>query len=798
MLRNYFNTAIRNILKNKIFSVINVLGLSIGMAACLLILHYINYEKSYEHFHQRSDQLYRVTVDSYNGSELVVQDAETHPVLGPELKEKFPEVLDFVRMHDDELVKIKVGDKLYKETRLYFADPSAFDLFSIEILEGDPKAAFHIPFKIALSSNLAALYFGSTDIVGKTIQLPNEGELVDVEIVGVYESLPSNTHLKFNALVSFSTLKKSGYDPGWNGNNEFTYLLMQKGTDLQAFNDKLVKYSAALNDKIENSIFVAEPMNDIHLYSNKTYEPETNGDAKTIYFLLVVAFFIIVIAWVNYLNLSTARSAERAKEVGVRKVVGSSRLNLIWQFLLESAVINIAAMVLTLIVVQISLPYFIELSGQPLPRFIFTGFSIWVIIALLIVGTILSGLYPALALSAFQPVAVIKGKLKSSNHGFWLRRGLVVFQFIITVILIAGTFAVFQQLNFLRSRDLGMKIDEILVVEAPLTIDNDSINQQRMSVLKSQWRQRSEVQNISNSGSVPGLAHKYLNSTTGVSITGVNSDQNHHTFYHFGIDASFIETLGLGLVEGRNFTDKEKNSDQLILNEEAARLLGFENAADAVGKKINFGKTETVIGVIKNYHHHYLKLSVAPIIYWYKPNGYFTCLDIKTNDIHATLNAVKTDFEKVFPNSTFTYFFLDEKFNQQYAADVRFGKVFGLFATLAIVIACLGLFGLSSFTALQRTKEIGIRKVLGASVPGILVLLSRDYMKLLLIAVVVAVPLANYLIIEWLNNFAVKINVQWWLLALPCVLVGVVAILSVSSQSIRAATINPVDSLKHE
>lgn len=799
MLKNYLKTAIRNILKNKIFSLINVMGLSIGMAACLLILHYVNFEKSYENFHKNADQLYRVTVDRYSDGELEVQDAETHPVLGPLLKEKFPEVLDFVRMHDEELVKLRAGDKVYGESRLYFADPSAFELFSLEVLHGNPAAAFDIPWKVALTRNLAELYFGTTDVVGKTIKAPGGDEMVEAEIVGVFENLPPNTHLKFNILISFSTLKKIGYDPEWQGNNEFTYLLMQKGTDLQQFNEKLSEFSEGLMDKIGADRFVAEPMKDIHLYSNKTYEAEVNGDARSVYFLMIVALFIVLIAWVNYLNLSTARAVERAKEVGVRKVVGSSRINLIWQFLFESAIINLMAMVFALILVHISIPYFIELSGQPLPASVFTKFTVWIILGLLLGGTLLSGLYPALVLSSFQPVLVIKGKLRNSSHGFWLRKGLVVFQFIITVILIAGTFAVIKQLDYMRAQDLGINIDEVLVVETPMTMDNDSTMQRHMAVLKNKWKQLNEIQNVSNAGSIPGLPHKYLSSTSGTRVVGENSENNEYTYYHFGVDASFIPTLGLELIEGRNFTDKEKNENQLILNEESVRLLGFKSAAQAVGAKIRFGgEIRTIIGVIKNYHHHYLKLSVDPFVYWYEPDGYFTCIDLQTDDIHATLEAVRSEFERVFPNSTFNYFFLDDKFNQQYAADIQFGRVFGIFATLAIFIACLGLFGLSSFTALQRTKEIGVRKVLGASISNILVLLSKDYLKLLLIAMVVAVPLANYLITEWLDNFATRINVHWWLFIIPCVLVTAVAILSVGSQSIKAATIDPVKSLKYE
>lgn len=799
MLRNYFITALRNILKNKVFSLINIFGLSVGLAACLLILHYVRYEKSYEGFHQKAGQLYRVTLDSYHDGKLVVQDAETPPVLGPLLKEKYPEVLDFVRMHDEEVVWVKADNKVYKETRLYFADPSIFDLFSIEILHGNPAPVFDVPWKVALNRNLAELYFGTTEATGKTIRLSGGDEPVEAEIVGVFEDLPPNTHLKLNMLVSFSTLKKIGYDPGWDANNEFTYLLMQEGVDLTSFNEKLNEFSFAVGDQTGTERYVAEPMRDIHLYSNKTYEPETNGDARSVYFLMVVAFFIVIIAWVNYLNLSVTRAMERAREVGVRKVAGSSRLDLIWQFLIESSIINFIAMACALIMVQLSLPGFISLSGQPLPKTIFMPSTIGIIAALLLGGIILSGLYPALVLSSFEPVAVLKGKLRHAPHGFWLRKGLVIFQFVITVVLIAGTFAVVQQLNYMRSQDLGINIDEVLVVEAPFTTDLDSVHLQQLSALRNQWKQLSGVQNVSSAGSIPGLPHKYLSSIRGLHIIGENAEDNEYTYYHFGVDASFIPTLGLEIIEGRNFADREKNEDQVILNEESVRLLGLQSAGDAVGKKIQInGEERTIIGVIRDYHHHSLKLSVDPFIYWYQKDNYFMCLDLNTPNLQAAMDDINREFEKLFPDNTMSYFFLDDKFNQQYAADIQFGKVFGIFASLAIIIACLGLFGLSSFTALQRTKEIGVRKAMGASVTNILVLLSADYLKLLVISILVAIPLANYLITEWLNNFAARINVQWWLFFVPCLLVTVVAILSVSSQSIKAATVDPVKSLKYE
>lgn len=790
-------------LKHKLFSMLNILGLSIAMAACLLILHYVKFENSYENFHQNAENIFRVTLDSYNGEELVVQDAEMYPLAGPALKDRYPEVLDHVRLQDQESMRsfmFKVGDVLFHHSKIFFADASVFNVFSFDILAGNPEERLQAPWTIVLTRSLAESYFGSIDILGKTVQIKANGELKDLEVVGVIEDSPPNTHIKFNAFISYETIVQVGYKPGWNGNNEFCYLLMAPNTNIAEFNHKLKFFvKEELKGKIQHELFVAERLTDIHLFSHKTYEAEANGDSQIVYFLLLVALFIMVIAWVNYLNLSTARAVARAREVGIRKVMGSSKRYLVGQFLFESALINLISLSLAIGIVLLSLPFFIELSGQALPRAIASNTDFWILLlGLFITGTVLSGFYPALVLSSFQPVTVLKGNLKNSKHGYLLRQGLVVFQFVITVVLIAGTFAVFTQLDFLRNEELGLNMDQVMIVEAPLTLDTGSVKLEKMKVLKNQWNNLADVNSVASTGAIPGLAHKYLNSTVGVNIIGENSDRNNYTYYHFGVDASLISTLGLKLAAGGNFQEKEKNNGQIILNEQAARLIGFKSPQDAIGKRIKFGNEWTVIGVLENYHHHSLKMEVDPFIYWFREYNGYLCLDLKTQNIKSTIAQVEADFKEMYPGSPFNYYFLDDKFNQQYVADQQFGQVFGFFASMAIFIACLGLFGLSSYTVLQRTKEIGVRKVLGASVPNILVLLSKDYLRLLLIAIIVGIPVSNYLIIEWLNNFAARVIIHWWFYVLPAFIVVFIAILAVSSQTLKAATNEPVDALKYE
>ncbi len=800
MLKNYFKITIRNILKHKLYSLVNILGFSIGMAACFLIIHYVSFETNYESHHENIDNIFRVTLQGFNGNELVMEDAEMYPLLPPLLKDKYPEVIEAVRLHDNESTTFKSGDQMHLQTKVYFSDPSLFSIFSFEKILGDPQKGLEDPWTVVLTESLAIKYFGNTDVLDKSLQVVTGGGLKDLKIVGVISDSPANTHIKFEAIVSYETLIQSGYEPSWNGNNEFCYLLMQPNTSVAEFNKKLDELIASdLEGKIEGEKFIAQKMADIHLYSDKTYEPETNGDAKSVYFMLVVAIFIITIAWVNYLNLASARAVERAKEVGIRKVVGSSRIFLIIQFIFESCLINLISLIFACGIAQIALPYFIELSGQDLSPIIYNSQYFWLLILLMFtIGSIVSGLYPALVLSSFKPVVVLKGKLSSSKHGYWLRQSLVVFQFMITVILIAGTFSVFNQLNFLRTQDLGIAMDQVLVVETPITLDTGKVRLNKMLVLKNKWENQANIKSVSSMDAIPGLSHSHLSSTSGVSIFGENEDQNNYTYYHFGVDASFIPTLNLQLVAGENFREKEDRGEHLIINEKACRLIGFKSPEDAIGKKIRFGGEATILGVIKNFHHHSLKVEVDPFIYWYRPYNSYLCINLNTSALKTTIQQVKADFKEIYKDSSFKYYFLDEKFNEQYAADIQFGKVFGLFASLAIFIACLGLFGLSSFTALQRTKEIGVRKVLGASVPTILLLLSKDYVKLLVIAIIIGVPIANYMITEWLNSFATRIDLHWWYFLPPILIVLIVAVIAVSGQSIKAATGNPVKALRYE
>jgi putative ABC transport system permease protein len=512
----------------------------------------------------------------------------------------------------------------------------------------------------------------------------------------------------------------------------------------------------------------------------------------------VIALFILLIAWVNYVNLATARSVERAKEVGIKKAVGCSRWQLMGQFLFESFAINVIAIGLALVLVYLSFAAFRNLSGQPLTfRLLFDPYFLLTMGGLLLFGTLLSGLYPAFVLSSFRPVAAMKGISRSSTHGRRLRQGLVVFQFLASVVLMVGTFTVFQQLDFMRQQALGMDINQVLVVDIPLDIRTDSLARAQVRALQQEWNRLPGVESVAGADAVPGMGYNFLSSTTGVRRTGQDQQSNQFTYYFHRIDDQWMNTLGVKLVAGQGFQPGSDNRKKVIVNEEAVRLIGFEDAENALGQIITFDSS-VIIGVAQDYHYLSLKEPIVPFLYPYAEGNLYQYLRLNTADVQQAVQGVEATFQRIFPGSTFSYTFLDDTYNQQYQAEVRFGQVFGLFAGLAILVACLGLLGLSSFTSIQRTKEIGIRKVLGASVTHIVFLLTKSYFRLIFIALLIAVPVANYAMSEWLNQFATRIGIQWWLFAVPSLLVALIALLAVSAQTLRAATRNPVDSLRDE
>jgi len=792
MIRNYFILAYRHLLRSKVYSMINILGLAIGLTCFLYIIHYVQYERSYENFHQNADNIARVTLDIYKGNEFVVADCGMYARIGPLLKEELPEVIDYARLWLLGSRVVKAEERKFYEGRLYLADPSVFKLFSFNILQGRP--ALSDPLQVVITKTIAQKYFGQLEVVGKLMEIENKL----FTITAVVDDVPANSHLKFDLLLSHSSASKFWeYDEnGYEGNNEFTYLLMKPPVDMAEFNKKLRLLSIKLKDKIGDDRLVAQSLKDIHLYSNKTFEAEPNGNAQAIYFLMAVGIFILCIALVNYINLSTARAMERAREVGIRKVMGSLRRQLVFQFLSESILVTLIASIIAVGSLYLGQPAFIRLTGKELPMILQSREFWYLFLCLLFFGSLLAGFYPAVVLSSFQPVMVLKGRLHSTSHGQWLRKGLVVFQFAATIILMVCVFTVYLQIDFLQKQRLGMNIEQTLVLRSP-KIDSVELYGLKVQALRNELLQRPFVHKMTQSGTLPGLSLNELTTTGNVLRPGQEKNDKGYLYYINAFDENFIPQLQMELVAGRNFYKEEQGV--LIINEEALYALGFKNAGEAVGSKLLFYDNEmTVVGVLKNFSHRSPKEKYLPMVFWCDRVADYFLVQLNQGSTDESIEEVHKAWNKIFPDTPFDYFFLDEKYKEQYKSDQQFGSLIGLFSILAALIACLGLFGLSSFTIIQRTKEVGIRKVLGASATQIVQLLSRDFIKLVLIAGVIAIPFGYFVMNEWLSGYATRIQLNAWIFTIPSVIVLLIALFTVSFQTIKAAQSNPVNTLKSE
>ena len=801
MIKNYLVIALRNLLKNKTFTIINVLGLAIGIASTLLISQYVHFERSYESMHANAEDIFRITLNLYNDGEFIENDCETYQTLGPDLTEKMPEVLSYARFMNWDAAEIKVKDKAYYETKIYMADSSVFELFSYDILFGNPISSFNEPFKIVISESVANKYFGKSEVVGETMSIQHTDD--PLEIVGVIADLPQNTHLKFDMLISHATIPKyyKWYlKYPWGGNNEYTYLKMEKGADVAEFNKKLEVYSNNI-EALEDEIVTSEEIKDIHLYSNKTFEPEVNGSVQSVNFMALVAILIMIIAWVNYANLSTARATERAKEVGIRKSVGSSKSQLVIQFLFEALVINVVAALVAYTMMQLAQPFFQSITGQQLISDATITQQLWMtLLTIVVLGTTLAGIYPAFVLSSFSPALVLKGKFKNSPFGLTLRKGLIIFQFSATVILTSVSVTVYRQIDFLIHKNLDIDIDNTLVLRRPNSKLSDSLFYHTgYTVFKNKLEATADINIVAQAGALPGANNHEVGTNDHVLRVGADKNKGSFNYYTIAVDENYFEALGLELVAGKNFKP-EGNTDYIIINERAVETLGFENAESAVGQKITYGRDskDEILAVVSNYHQRSPKEDYVPMIFNHRKLVENFVVKLNTNDTKTALSIIKGVWKEVFENSVMDYYFLDDQYNRQYQSDERFSNVTLLFTILSIIVACMGLFGLSSFMLMQRTKEIGIRKVLGASVESIVQTLSKDFLSLVLLSGVFAIPLAYFFIQIWLENYAHKLTIGWELLVLPFVSILIIALVTVIGQILKSAVVNPVDSLKYE
>lgn len=813
MLRNNLKIAFRHLRHSKTATLINVLGLALGLMAAFFIWQYIRMEKSYDTFHEKADRIYRMTIEFYEQGKPVGHDAMAVAPAGPALKEEYPEVEEFVRLSPEYgRIVFKYGDQQFEEEKMYYADSTLFEVFDFPLIEGDPQTCLTRPFTIVLTESVAERYFGPRDSrtespIGKVIRVNDQA---DLEVTGIMADVPGNSHVKFEVLASFTTFQIVNGDPNdqWGWNDFFTFILLDKNADpatlaakLPDFNDRhLQGRQEGFYDKLH-----LQPLPDIHLHSDLSYEAEPNGDAKTVYFLFLIGIAVVVIAWVNYINLATARAEERAREVGVRKVIGASRGNLILQFLTEAFLVNLVAILLAVLLVQLGEPIMNAIVGKELPA-IADGGIIWLVLpALLVVGTLLTGLYPAVFLAAFSPGKTLKGEKQGARKSV-LRKGLVTFQYAVSAVLIISTAVIFLQLKYMKDQDLGFAMDQQLIINAPAGMLDDSVAHIRFSSFSQELLNLPEVDNIGGSTAIPGKKYLDLDQHGGIRLMSADQSKNKN-YKGFGVDAGFIDVFGLDMLAGRNFSENPKaDKDAIIINETALADFELETPEDAVGEMVNYqGNPRQIIGVVSDYHHRSLRYAYEPMIFrnFERFTGDLLYYTLQTknssrSDIGALVDKVRQSWSDFFPASPFNYFFLDDHFNEQYQADRRLGTIVALFSSLAILIACLGLFGLASYMVTVRTKEIGIRKVLGASTANLVQLLSRDFMVLVVISLVVASPLAWWLMNNWLQGFAYRIDMHWWIFALTALIALSIAFFTVSLQSVKAALANPIDSLRSE
>ncbi|GAB3772014.1 ABC transporter permease [Spirosoma horti] len=805
MLTNYLKIAWRNIVTNKAYSAINIGGLAVGMAATLLILQYVAFERSYDRFHDKADRIFRVKAERYEKGVLSTEWAGGPFAVGSHLRSAFEEVADYTNVYMRNGLLLESNNRKYKVEQGAFTTPSFFTIFSYPLLMGNRQTALTEPNTGVISAALAKRLFGTKNPMGQVITIEKE---FPIRVTGVYQDFPKNSHLQADYLMSFSTFQRlvnpknepdKNLANAWNWDGCLTYLLLQPGVNpekLEAkFPDFLQKNGQSDLKTGDKLALRLQPLPDIHLYSHFMMEAGANGDGNSVYVLLCVAFFIIAIAWINYINLATARAISRSKEVGVRKAVGSYRTQLISQFLIESALLNLLAVVAAFIGILMALPLFNQFTDQQLDYSFLLSTRFWFGLgSMYAIGTLLSGAYPAFVLSNFNPVSVLKNGLVGFQKGVFLRKSLVVIQFSASVFLLVGTITVFRQLQFMRSQNLGIDIGQTLVLDRPM---NDSTRINQTKAFKEELLQQSSIKSIAISSSIPGEKVEFNAGSIRLAGTPQETGKQYRVI---GIDYDFVKAYGMKVIAGRNFDAKLGEKDAVVFNRTGIRQLGFTNPEQALGKKIDFwGDILTIVGVVDDFHQQSLRAAYEPLILRLDP-GVNGQLSIKLADGKSSqaIAVVQQAWARYFPTDPFAYSFLDERYDKQYRADERFGQVFGFFSLLAVVVGCLGLLGLATFTAQQRTKEIGVRKVLGASVGSIVTLLSKDFLKLVLIAIVIASPIAWYAMNRWLQDFANKITIDWWMFVLAGMFAIAIALLTVSFQSIKAALMNPVKSLRSE
>ncbi|MBP9926312.1 MAG: ABC transporter permease [Cyclobacteriaceae bacterium] len=792
MISNYLLVALRSLVRNKLHASINIVGLAIGMVCCILITLFVLFELSYDKQNKDADRIYRMAVNLEANNWAI----SAFPI-GSVLKDNFPEIEKFTRIKPSEIFVLNASNEIKNKERVFYADSSVFDVLDIKLIKGDPSKALAEINSMVITPELAQTYFQGEDPIGKTLTLLNDKR--EYKITGVFEPLPSNSHVHMKMMVSsdnFGPMRADSKE-GWNYmTNHYTYLVLPKDIDPIAFEKKISgfmdKYEERAPDDDHNDLRL-QPLTSIHLHSNLGLEVEANGNLSTVYVMSAVALFILVIACINFMNLTTAQSLKRAREVGIRKVVGGRRSQLIFQFLSESVVISFISLILAMLILILILPEFNKISGKEIIlNPLHNGYVGIVLVAITFFVGVLAGTYPAFFLSHFNPTSVLKGNFVSNLKGQLLRKGLVVFQFAIAFVIMVGTYVIYSQLNYMLNKDLGFDREQIVVVQMP----RDSVGD---LTIKNEMARLAGVQSVTRFIEVPGKMVR----TTSFWYEGAKENKAAN-LYSFSGDVDLLTTLGMKMNSGVYFQrDTKQFYKEFVINETAAKFFGW-TPEEAVGKLMDFGGRDSipgkVIGVIEDFHFKHLHDKIDPLVMHLEPQyeGSFMALKVKSGNMQEMIASMEQTWKTLLPSYEFEYQFLDESFDKLFDQEKRLGQLFGIFSGLAIFISCLGLFGLASFTMEQSKKSVAVRKVLGASVSTIVVMMSKDFLKLVLIGMVIATPIAYFVMNKWLDGFSYNVGFAWIVFIYAGLAGLLVAFGTVSYHSIKSATSNPVDSLKDQ
>ena len=805
MFKNYLKIAFRSLWRNKAFSAINIFGLATGLATCIVIMLFVKDELSYDAYNEKADRIVRVVFRGKVQGEQM-REANVFPPVAKTMMKDYPEVQQATRLSIGGAPTVVSGNKTFVEKNIALADPNFFEVFTIPFLQGDPTTALTEPNSIVINKDIAVKYFGSENAIGKMLKFKNFGQ--DFRITGVFDKIPDASHFHFEMFASLTGVPDASSN-SWMTSNYYTYLVLKPGYNYQQLEKKLPlavdkymgpqmqqamgmdlkQFKAAGNDI---GLFL-QPLRDIHLHSDFTNDFEPAGNISYVYIFSVIAIFMLVIACINFMNLSTASAGKRALEVGIRKVMGSLKSQLVWQFLVESLIITMVAVMISLVLVEFALPLFNKLSGKSLA--LNAHMTSWFLPALIATGAItafLAGTYPAFVLSSFNPVKVLKGKGQVPGANISLRSGLVVFQFSISITLMVCTAVVYNQLSYIQHKELGYNKDQVLLFPGAAELG------EKQNYLKDILRRDPKVASFSSSGYLPA-GPSYGNNF----FIYEKSSADQIKTLRYDVDEQYINTLGMKMIQGRNFAgDFGTDSNAIVINETAAKALGW--GSNPLGKTLTHvdnngtGTSYHVIGVVKDFHFKSLHEKISPLVMTYAKYSGQLIVRVNSKDIAGVIRKVENGWKDLKIDNPFTYSFLDEQFYRTYQAEQNTGQILGIFAGLTIFVACLGLFGLATFTIRQRNKEIGIRKVLGASVSGIVVLLSKDFLKLIVIAFLISAPVGWLLMNRWLENFEYRTQISLWIFAIAGLMALLITIFTVGFRGLNAALMNPSVVLKNE